>query len=45
MIRVCCRCNTPVEEEKEIPQYPYYCPECDENEYEFETKLVNNVSL
>ncbi len=40
MLRICFRCGTEVEEEtveslKE--EYPFYCPECDENLYEFET--------
>ena len=37
-MRNCRRCNTEVEVEKvkEIG-YPYYCPNCDENMYEFET--------
>jgi len=35
-MKVCRRCNTEVEVEKEL-DYPYYCPECDENVYEVET--------
>lgn len=38
-IRVCKRCNSQVEEEKVIEEYPYYCPNCDENMYEFETTI------
>lgn len=36
--RYCGRCGTEVKEEicKDI-DYPYYCPDCDENMYEFET--------
>lgn len=32
----CFRCGTELEEEKEL-DYPYYCPECDENMYTFES--------
>ncbi|PLS19312.1 hypothetical protein CVD28_02550 [Bacillus sp. M6-12] len=39
--RLCKRCDSQVEEEKELKEYPYYCPNCDENMYEFETKLKN----
>ena len=38
---VCSRCHCEVEEEKDSElekEYPYYCPECDENLYSFETK-------
>lgn len=37
---VCSRCHCEVEEEKDSElekEYPYYCPECDENLYSFET--------
>lgn len=39
-VRVCSRCGTPVEVEKEILSYPYYCPECDENLFGIETSLM-----
>jgi hypothetical protein len=47
-MRVCKRCDTPVEAERVIEEYSYYCPECDENLYEFETKggedrLTSNI--
>jgi len=35
----CSKCGTEVEEEKDkelSKEYPYYCPECDENLYSFE---------
>ena len=35
MSKYCFRCNTKLEEEKEL-DYPYYCPTCDENMYSFE---------
>ena len=35
-MKKCNRCNTKVEIEKDL-DYPYYCPECDENMYDFET--------
>lgn len=40
--RVCTRCNTPVWEEhdKELKEYPYYCPDCDENMFTFETHIA-----
>jgi len=37
-VKRCNRCNTPVEQELGIEEYPYYCPECDENMYEFESQ-------
>lgn len=40
---VCRRCGTEVqtEEDKELrKEYPYYCPECDENMYSFECEEV-----
>lgn len=36
-----CRCGSLVEIEKEIEEYPYYCPECDENLYSFEIAQNN----
>ncbi|MAG28112.1 hypothetical protein CMI47_21510 [Candidatus Pacearchaeota archaeon] len=35
--KYCRRCGTKLQIEKEL-DYPYYCPECDENMYEFETE-------
>ena len=41
-IRICNRCGHEVEVEnhKDI-DYPYYCPNCDENMYEIETSIIN----
>lgn len=39
MFKVCNRCGNPVikETDKELmKEYPYYCPECEENMYSFE---------
>lgn len=36
---ICKRCGTTVEDETDSElkkEYPYYCPECDENLYAFE---------
>lgn len=33
----CNRCGHVVEVEQ-VLDYPYYCPECDENKYKFEVK-------
>lgn len=33
-----CRCGAFVEAEREL-DYTYYCPECDENMYEFEVRV------
>ena len=39
--RVCFRCGTEVKKEKnKYIDYPYYCPNCDENMYSFETNIV-----
>lgn len=41
-LRVCKRCGTPVKKERDSKlrmEYPYYCPNCDENLYMFETQL------
>ena len=35
--RFCNRCNTEAEKETKL-DYPYYCPQCDENLYSFETQ-------
>ncbi len=34
--RLCGKCRQPVEKETKL-DYPFYCPHCDENLYEFET--------
>ena len=34
--KLCGKCRQPVEKETKL-DYPYYCPHCDENLYEFET--------
>lgn len=41
-MRVCFRCDNEVEVEK-VLDYPYYCPNCDENMYEFETKVKDTT--
>jgi hypothetical protein len=38
--RKCHKCNTPVKYDKVSPDYFCYCPECDEDLYKFETKLI-----
>lgn len=38
--RICARCEQPVVRETHIKEYPYYCPNCDENMYRFETWSV-----
>ena len=35
--RVCKLCGHEVEYETELSDYPYYCPNCDENMFAFET--------
>ena len=43
MKRVCKICGTVVENEthEELrKEYPYYCPECDQNKYSFETEEI-----
>ena len=37
-MRTCLKCGEVVEKETILTEYPYYCPECDENLYEFETE-------
>lgn len=34
--KVCNQCGNNVYEERELDEYPYYCPHCDENKYDFE---------
>lgn len=39
--KICKRCGTEVQKEKDAElaeEYPYYCPNCDENMYSFECK-------
>ncbi len=38
--RICCRCCKPVVRETKIKEYPFYCPNCNENMYRFETVNV-----
>ncbi|MCM1559579.1 MAG: hypothetical protein NC123_08545 [Butyrivibrio sp.] len=41
MRKVCRRCGTRVRKERDKDlkrQYPYYCPKCDENMFEFEVR-------
>lgn len=43
MERACKRCGAIAREETDAAlrsEYPYYCPECDENLYSFETTEV-----
>jgi RNA polymerase subunit RPABC4/transcription elongation factor Spt4 len=40
-MRICNKCGAIVRPEKDKSiDYPYHCPNCDENKYEFETKIV-----
>lgn len=40
---LCNKCGGKVENEREIKEYPYYCPDCDEILYIFEvTETKNN---
>lgn len=41
--RVCSRCGYKVVRETKIKEYPFYCPNCDENMYRFETERIKNV--
>ena len=34
--KYCCRCGGKVKIEWFIKDYPFYCPDCDENMYSFE---------
>jgi len=41
-VRVCNKCGHPVTDEVDPflrKEYPFYCPECDENLYGIETRL------
>ena len=40
--KYCFRCHCKLCEETEL-DYPYYCPECDENMYDFETLNYKEV--
>lgn len=37
--KYCCRCDNRVKREWHIKDYPFYCPECDENMYRFEVYI------
>ena len=41
-VRVCNRCEMPVER-TDTPGYDYYCPEHDEDLFEFETMLIDDI--
>ena len=43
-MRVCNKCQTEVENEK-VLDYPYYCPNCDENMYEIETTELKEKTV
>lgn len=43
IIRYCQRCGHKVKREFFIKEYPYYCPECDENMYKIETLSSKDV--
>jgi transcription initiation factor IIE alpha subunit len=36
----CFRCNSKLHKEKEL-DYPFFCPNCEENMYQFESKKVS----
>ena len=38
--RICLKCGERVKREYKIKEYPFYCPNCDENLYRFETQNV-----
>lgn len=38
--RVCRRCGHAVVRERQLRDYPFYCPNCYENKFSFETELV-----
>ena len=40
---LCNKCGSVAEVEQEIKEYPYYCPECDENLYSFEISTIKEV--
>lgn len=42
MVRVCSRCGTRVKKTT-TPGYKFYCPEHDEDLYEFETEVVRKT--
>ena len=39
----CRRCGGTVEKETKLPEYPYYCPHCDENLFSFEVDELYRV--
>ena len=41
--RICCRCGKPVVKETRIKGYQFYCPNCYENMYRFETVNVKKI--
>ena len=42
--KVCCECGNNVFPERHVPGYPFYCPCCDENKYEFEVQDNDHLS-
>lgn len=46
MKKVCRQCGTEVESENDKDlrkEYPYFCPECDENMYNFECEEIPEI--
>lgn len=41
--RICNRCGHKVVRETKIKHYPFFCPNCDENMYRFETTNVKKL--
>jgi hypothetical protein len=39
------RCGTEVRRETVVKQYPFYCPNCDENLFEIETTTTERYSV
>ena len=39
---ICRKCGCPVDETPSTPDYSYYCPQCDEDLYSFETEEVED---
>lgn len=37
---MCNKCGGKAEVEQEIKEYPYYCPDCEENMYSFEVTIT-----
>lgn len=44
-VRVCRRCGEPVlkERKKTLDDYPFVCPNCDENMFAFETRMARRI--